>query len=43
MSASEIYLPKHRPLTAKLVPTFADRRVSCSQYGGSHTAVTSVF
>jgi hypothetical protein len=32
-----------RRLSAKLVPTFADRGVSRSQRGGSRTVVISVF
>jgi hypothetical protein len=42
-SASELYRPSDRCLSAKLVPTFADRRVSHGQCGGSPTAVISVF
>jgi hypothetical protein len=42
-SASELYRPSDRRLSAKLVPTFADRRVLHSQRGGSPTAVISVF
>jgi hypothetical protein len=38
-SASELYRPSDRLLSAKLVPTFADRGVSRSQRGGSPTAV----
>jgi hypothetical protein len=34
-SASELYRLSDRRLTAKLVPTFADRGVSHGQYGGS--------
>jgi hypothetical protein len=34
-SASELYSPSDRRLSAKLVPTFADRRVQRSQSGGS--------
>jgi hypothetical protein len=34
---------ERQPLSAKLVPTFADRVVSCSQSGGFPTAVISVF
>jgi hypothetical protein len=41
--ASELYRLIDRCLSAKLVPTFADRRVSRSQRGGSPTAVISVF
>jgi hypothetical protein len=33
-SASELYRPSDRRLSAKLVPTFADRGVSRSQRGG---------
>jgi hypothetical protein len=42
-SASELYRPSDHRLSAKLVPTFADRGVSRSQRGGSLTAVISVF
>jgi hypothetical protein len=42
-SASELYPPSDRHLSAKLVPTFADRGVSRSQRGGSPTAVIPVF
>jgi hypothetical protein len=42
-SASELYQPSDRRVSAKLVPTFADRGVSRSQSGGSLTAVISVF
>jgi hypothetical protein len=38
-SASELYWPSHRRLSAKLVPTFADRGVLRSQRGGSPMAV----
>jgi hypothetical protein len=41
-SGSELYRPSHRRLSAKLVPTFADRGVSRSQRGGSPTAVISI-
>jgi hypothetical protein len=34
-SASELYRPSDRRLLAKLVSTFADRGVSCSQRHGS--------
>jgi hypothetical protein len=34
-SASELYRPSDRRLSAKLVPTFADRRMSRGQGGGS--------
>jgi hypothetical protein len=39
--ASEIYQTSNRRLSAKLVPTFADRRVSRSQRGESLAAVIS--
>jgi hypothetical protein len=42
-SASELYRPSDRRLSAKLVPAFADRRMSRSQRGVSPTAVISVF
>jgi hypothetical protein len=42
-SARELYGPSDRPLSAKLVPTFANRGVSRSQSGGSPTAVFSAF
>jgi hypothetical protein len=42
-SASKLYPPGDRRLSAKLVPTFADRRVSHGECGGSPTAVISVF
>jgi hypothetical protein len=42
-SASEIYRPSDLRLSAKLVPTFDDTRVSRSQRGGSPTAVISIF
>jgi hypothetical protein len=42
-SASELYRPSDRRLSAKLVPTFADRGVSLGQCGGSPTAVISRF
>jgi hypothetical protein len=42
-SVSELYRPSELRLSAKLVQTFADRRVSRSQRGGSSTAVISVF
>jgi hypothetical protein len=42
-SASELYRPSERHLSAKLVPTFADRGVSRSKRGGSPTAVISIF
>jgi hypothetical protein len=41
-SASELYQPTDCRLSAKLVPTFAERRVSRSHRGGSSTAVISV-
>jgi hypothetical protein len=41
-SASELYRPRHRRLSAKLVPTSVDRGVSRSQRGGYHKAVISV-
>jgi hypothetical protein len=41
--ASELYRPRDCRLSAKLVPTLADRGVSRSQRGGSPTAVISVF
>jgi hypothetical protein len=37
--ASELYRPWDRLLSAKLVPTFADREVSRSQRDGSPSAV----
>jgi hypothetical protein len=40
---SELYAPSDRCLSAKLVPTFADRGVLCSQRGGSPTAVATIF
>jgi hypothetical protein len=39
-SVSELYRPSYRLLSAKLVPMFADRRVSRSQCGGSPTTVS---
>jgi hypothetical protein len=42
-SASELYRPSDRRLSAKLIPTFADRGVQRSQRGGSPAAVISVF
>jgi hypothetical protein len=42
-SASELYRPSGSRLFANLVPTFADRRVSRSERGGSLTAVISGF
>jgi hypothetical protein len=42
-SASELYRPNDRRLSAKIVPTFADRGVSRSQRGGFPTDVISVF
>jgi hypothetical protein len=42
-SASELYRPSDRRLSAKLVPTLADNReVSRSQRGGTPTAAISV-
>jgi hypothetical protein len=41
-SAGELYRPSYLRLSTRLVPTFADRGVSCSQRGGSPTAVISV-
>jgi hypothetical protein len=41
-SVSELYLPSDSRLSAKLLPAFADRRVSLSQSGGSPTALFSV-
>jgi hypothetical protein len=38
-TASELYRPSDRHLSAKLVPNFADRGVSRSQHGRSPTAV----
>jgi hypothetical protein len=42
-SASELYRPSYRRLSAKLMETFAEREVLRSQRGGSPTAVISVF
>jgi hypothetical protein len=42
-SVSELYWPSDRRLSAKLMPTFADGRVSFSQRGRSRTAIISVF
>jgi hypothetical protein len=42
-STSELYQPSDRRLSVKLVPTFADGRVSRSQRGWSPTAVVSIF
>jgi hypothetical protein len=42
-SGSELYQSSYRRLSAKLVPTFAHRRVSRSQRGGSPTAVLPAF
>jgi hypothetical protein len=42
-SASELYRVSDSRLSAKLVPTFADKGVSRSQRGGFPTAVISVF
>jgi hypothetical protein len=41
--ASELYRPSDRSLSAKLVPTFADRSVSCCESSEFLTAVMSVF
>jgi hypothetical protein len=43
LSASELYRSSDRRLSAKLVPTFADREVSRGQLGGFPMAVISVF
>jgi hypothetical protein len=42
-SASELYRPNDPRMSATLVPTFADRRMSHGQCGGFSTAVISVF
>jgi hypothetical protein len=42
-SASELYRPSDRRLSAKLVSAFVDRGVSPSQRGESSTAVVSIF
>jgi hypothetical protein len=42
-SGSELYRQSDRRLSAKLVPTFADRGVSHGQCGESPKAVISVF
>jgi hypothetical protein len=42
-STSELYRPSDLRLSAKLVPTFADRGVLRSQHGESPTAVITVF
>jgi hypothetical protein len=42
-SATKLYRPSDRRLSAKLAPTFADTGVSRSQRGGSPTAVILVF
>jgi hypothetical protein len=42
-SASELYRPNDRRLSAKSFPTFAYRGVSRSQRDGSPTAVISAF
>jgi hypothetical protein len=42
-SASELYRPRDHRLSAKLMPTFEDRGVLCSQRGGFPMAVISVF
>jgi hypothetical protein len=41
-SASKLYQPSDRRLSAKLVPTFEERGVSSGQRGGSPTTVISV-
>jgi hypothetical protein len=41
-TASELYRPSDHRLSAKLVPTSADRRLSRSQRSGSPTAVISI-
>jgi hypothetical protein len=41
-SASELYRPGDRRLSAKIMPTFADRGVSHGQCGGSPTAIVLV-
>jgi hypothetical protein len=43
VSARELYRPSNRRLSAKLVLTFADRRVSRSQRGGSLTTAIPIF
>jgi hypothetical protein len=40
-SASELYRPSDRRLSAKLVANFVDTEVSRGQHGGSPTAVVS--
>jgi hypothetical protein len=40
---SELYRPSDHNFSAKLMPTFADRRVSRSRRDGSPTAVISIF
>jgi hypothetical protein len=42
-SPGELYRLSDRLLSAKLVPTFADRGVSSSHRGGSPAAVISAF
>jgi hypothetical protein len=42
-SANELYRPRDRRLSVKLVPTFADGGVSRSQRGDFPTAVILVF
>jgi hypothetical protein len=42
-SESELHLPRDRRLSAKSMPTFADRSVSRGQRGGFPTAVISIF
>jgi hypothetical protein len=43
LRGTSLYRPSDRRLSAKLVPTSAERLVSRSQRGGSPTAVISVF
>jgi hypothetical protein len=42
-STGELYRPSGRRLSAKLVPAFAERVVSCNQCSGAPTAVISIF
>jgi hypothetical protein len=42
-STSELYRPSDSRLSAKLVPTFADKGVSRGQHSVSPTAIFSVF
>jgi hypothetical protein len=42
-SANELYRPSDHRLSAKLLPTFGDRRVPSSQLGVSPTTVISAF